>query len=163
MRDENSSSSRVERELQRSRSSLVISGTAVIAFGLWSVVKLVLSFLLLPDQYSDYLTSAGPGGGKGMMILILVIIGLFELGVHAYVGLCARSEGIKGKRRYFYLAVAVVMILFTAVSIVLSILYPGDSIVDLIIQILVDVTFIAALAELIRSSVVLKRLRRQEG
>lgn len=153
----------MERELQRSRSSLVISGTAVIAFGLWSVIKLVLSFLLLPDQYSDYLTIDGPGAGKALQILALAVVGLFVLGVHVYVGLCARSEGIKGKRRYFYLAVAILMILFTAASIVLNVLYPGDSIMDLIIQILVDITFIAALAELIYSSIVLKRLRRQEG
>lgn len=153
----------MERELQRSRSSLVISGTAVIVFGLWSVVKLALSFLLLPDRYSDYLTSAGPGAGKGLMILTLAVMGLFVLGVHVYVGLCARSEGIKGKRRYFYLVVAVIMILINAASIVLSILYPGDSIMDLIIQILVDITFTAALAELIYSSVVLKRLQKQEG
>lgn len=99
----------MERELRRNQNLLYCVGTGVIMFGLWSVIKGIMTLFLqkdelivmletvkaslTPDQ-ADYFVSTF----TLVCIIIGIIIGVLLL-MHICVGLSARKEGMGRRKR----------------------------------------------------------------
>ncbi len=105
--------------LRRYEDDLYISGTGVIVMGIWSIIKTVMGIFLEAD--SPIFAEIDDEFGKTMTIvitvLLLVIISALILKLHLYVGLNAMraSQGKTHKRGY--LAVSVIMLMLTLVSV----------------------------------------------
>ena len=107
-------------KLYKHQTTLICSGLAVIAFGLWSIVRVSLLFYLqrsrilqlimegelelLTGQSTDTITAILFGVAIGFLILDL----LFRL----YIGLSAIREGNGKRRRLAYVVLAIVYLVF---------------------------------------------------
>ena len=94
---------------RKQQTNLLFSGMAVIAFGLWSAVKLITFMTMNPEQVMEMLNYEEiPGiNFKLVLILIIVIIVFFSLLLHFYIGVSAiRDAREKKKRRLPYIIVS---------------------------------------------------------
>ncbi len=172
----------MERELRRHQNRLMVSGSGVILFGVWSVVKMLLFFVLerkrvlafLEDAMGD---SADVGGGLTralieaiafiflfILVLILTIIALL---VRLYLGISARKEGMGEKRGIAYVIVATLVLLFYIYSELYTLTHLGaptdamTSMTDRVTALIVDFTAIVVLWELVISAIRVKKLKKQ--
>lgn len=157
----------VEEKLRRYQNTLVIAGTGVIVFGIWSVVKVILAIFLMPPWYEELLKSARENQVDIQMIKwFLVIMPVLSLLLRLYVGGSARAEGLGRRSGRGYLAVGILLSLFA----LLNLIYDGavfdlaaDDLVDQVAQTLLDLTSLSALLEVIVSGFRVKTLARRLG
>ncbi len=166
----------MERELRRNQNLLYCVGTGVIMFGLWSVIKGIMTIFLqkdelivmletvkaslTPDQ-ADYFVSTF----TLVCIIIGIIIGVLLL-MHICVGLSARKEGMgrRKKDRVGYLVVAFILLVLSVALVVPEIpaLFKGvDDLLDEIVTVIVDVTSIVVILELIVTGIKVRILKRK--
>lgn len=148
-----------QAQIRRLQDTLGIAGSAVIAFGVWSLAKIGM-FLSFADQ--DML-SLLLGLDKELLTIAtyvsLVVIALIDVGVRIYVGMSARAEARGKKKSSFYLVVAAIIALMNASSLV-AIAFGSSftlSPLSMIVPIVIETTAIAALVLVIRSSLLLRR------
>lgn len=141
--------------------NLITLGTGVVFFGIWTLVKSLVSFILLDAELHENLTEE--------MILFTKIFFWSLIGVsfilNLYVGLSARALG-KGKNTSsFFLVVAGIIVFFrsiiAAIELIAAFLDYGDTI-NLIIAAFIDITTIVFLVELMVYSIRLKKIRKAE-
>lgn len=155
-----------EVKLRRYRNLLVISGTGVIAFGVWSVVKAILFMTLTPDplqlsEMTDVSAFELPFV-KMMIYIVLAVILAVDLSLRLYIGLSARAEGNGKKKRIVYVVVAAIILLLSLWSIITSFhLSEYDSLLDMIVSFFVELTSAAAFFEVIYASCMVRRLQKK--
>ena len=106
----------MQREIRRYRSSLIINGRGIIAFGVWSIIKAALMVFTdlspikesasIPEEYALLFDIIG--------VVLFVVFSGIVIGFHMYVGLATYHEGSIGKKGSFYL---IVICFFTIVTI----------------------------------------------
>ena len=144
---------------------LSISGIAVIAFGIWSVLKLLIFFLLNKDiimseieeliEDTDTSTSA--------VLVAAIILMLISLTLHCIIGFSARSEARGKKKGYFYLILTAVIFILSLISFIQTSLSPTseDNLDTIVSGGLIDLTMLFAFFEVILNSVRIKKLRKK--
>ena len=127
-----------EREIQlrRYRDALAISGGAVIAFGLWDVIKLFIGLFLGQDTVKELIAegmknSDIPEDEMGMarllvwviVMMVLLVISAVTILYHIYIGLNALRVGRQTakKKKNAYLVLTALSIVFSAIILILSI------------------------------------------
>lgn len=171
--DKNINNSTEDIKIRRTKDILISSGTGVIMFAVWSVVRTLLNFTLLrknnDDIFSEISAETGmrPDGGVilGASIAIVLAVLAVEVGLRIYVGLSARAEG-KGKNKgNAYLVIAFIMIPIYISGIIMSIVNVATakgSVVDMTVTVIVEITSLFAYIELALSAVKLKKMKRQQ-
>ena len=153
-----------ERELRRYQSILSASGMAVIAFGIWSIVKTTLLVLTRASELNLQQMIQDAGAPKwAIMLLLVILVPLVNIDVflRIYVGLSARKEAAGKKKRIVYLVIAWIVLILGILSIIAFFGSsftedPGDAIVTLIIE----ATSVFAMINLIRSAGRVRELRK---
>ncbi|MBO4327433.1 MAG: hypothetical protein J5950_09190 [Clostridia bacterium] len=145
-----------EKNIRRFRSSLSISGISVIALGLWSVFKSVLNGALSPVSLEG-LTEADidPVLAKVIVWTVLFFFLAAELGLRLFVGLSAISESHGKHRKPVYIVMAMIIALFTAISVIPSvflIIIGKKYFFTSIATVLIDLTSLGVLTELVISA-----------
>lgn len=155
-------------ELRKHQDMLIIIGTGVIAFGVWSVIKTVLYYALSRDEMLRILKEQGLEQGYEAGVYVLIALALaFILGLRIYIGLSARAEGVGKRRGNGYVVLAAIMTLANFGGFVLSVAgafeleLTLDNIVDLSVTFVVELTSIATMAELVYSALRVRNLRKQ--
>ncbi len=165
----------MDKLLRRNENTLVIVGTGVILYGLWSVVKTL--FLALQELHRQSMDSSvlammqpfSPEIAKTVFfllgVLLLVILLAADILLRLYVGLSARAEGFGRKKKgYGYLVIAALMAVAsvtTLVAAVISIPSSLDTIEDKIVTIIVELTSCITMTEMIISALKVKKLRKE--
>ena len=151
----------MDAKTRKTAINLITLGTGVVFFGIWTLVKSLVSFILLDAELHENLTEE--------MILFTKIFFWSLIGVsfilNLYVGLSARALG-KGKNTSsFFLVVAGIIVFFrsiiAAIELIAAFLDHGDTI-NLIIAAFIDITTIVFLVELMVYSIRLKKIRKAE-
>lgn len=166
----------MERELRRNQNLLYCVGTGVIMFGLWNVIKGIVTIFLQRDElillFETIKASLTPDKADYFVstftlvcIIIGIIIGVLLL-MHICVGLSARKEGMgrRKKDRVAYLVVAVILMVLTAATVVLEIptLFKSpEGLLDEIVTVIVDVTCLVVIIELIVTGIKVRKLKRK--
>lgn len=154
-----------EVKLRRYSTSLTISGYGVIAFGLWSIVKTILLSVMHPEVAGilpDEETGISRDVYIALMICIMVLLLGFDLGLRIYIGLSARAEGNGKKKHITYLVFAAFLLTASLLSLLTGLdIDDYDSILDFLVSLLVEITSMAAVLELIYSSVRVRLLRKK--
>ena len=154
-----------QAQIRRLQDTLTIAGSAVVAFGVWSLAKIGM-FLSFADK--DMLSSLLGLDKESLTIatyVSLVIIALIDVGVRVYVGTSARAEAHGKKKSSLYLVVAAVIAIMNTSS--LGAIAMGSSFtlspLSMIVPIAIEATAIAALVLVIRSSLLLRRASETMG
>lgn len=104
-------------EIRKSQNTLIVVGSGIVLFSIWSMVKfLSMLFLLRNETVAGVMSIAGPVEGISdraafWVIAIVTIVIMSFISFRIYVGLSAIAEG-RGKRRgYLYIIIAMIMII----------------------------------------------------
>ena len=155
----------METELRRSRSTLRILGTGVIVFTVWSVLKTILLFLLIPLEQ----TPAGEISDKEAVVLLIIFLAIFlfiilDLLVRLRLGFCARAEGLGKHRGTAYVVFAFIYFFFqifiAALSFYQLLRYGlvGQSIPEAAASLLLEISSVVTMGEMAFTAVKVKRL-----
>ena len=118
-----------QRKIRRSQSTLVIVGTGIMMFGVWTAVKsFSIVFLRKEETVQDFLASSS---GEGMeltptqaFIAVLVMTAAYvavELAVRVFIGKSAVAEGRGLKTGRAYIIWTYILMFFTLLAILLEI------------------------------------------
>lgn len=155
----------MRRRLRRNQNYLVIIGTGVIVFGLWSVIKTLMLLVLGTQGVSGYFDSVSSSGmPMEMSYLLLMLLLSADLLVRLYVGVSARAEGFGAKKGNVYVVFAVLLCLFHLAVIVMGVASRFryyDSPEDAAVSFLMDLTSLVTLVELVNSIVKVRWLQRE--
>ena len=159
----------MEKKLRRYRGSLVTNGIGIIVFGVWSILKLVLSLVIDPldlniagdeyttDQLADTIALV-------IVVIIFIIILTIVLLVHLYVGFSAYKEGIYGIKGSFYLVLVVIMALIDCCTLVLYLFLKDNSTNDSQVQFaafIIDITTVVVLIDTLYTAIMSRKLAKQ--
>ncbi len=154
----------MEAKKRRLENNLVTLGTGIIAFGLWAFIKLLLTVFFLGNAYFKDTAEED----RLAALIVTLVVAVLMLLMYVWLGLSARAEGKGKKKNPFYLIVVGLISLFNIVTIPLSILYlltEFNEIEDpltVFVTIIIDVTTMIFLIQLIYSSVLLRKIRKNE-
>lgn len=154
----------MEAKKRRLENNLVTLGTGIIAFGLWAFIKLLLTVFFLGNAYFKDTAEED----RLAALIVTLVVAVLMLLMYVWLGLSARAEGKGKKKNPFYLIVVGLISLFNIVTISLSILYlltEFNEIEDpltVFVTIIIDVTTMIFLIQLIYSSVLLRKIKKNE-
>ncbi len=160
-REEISTQSPQNIELMRQRSRLIGSGTAVIVFSVWSVVKALMQTYY---QVKVYLEAEEYYPVFALVIAVFIISGI-DMAFKLYVGLSARSVGMGKKKKKLYIVFAVIILIMSALSLVLMIIMlpEGDhGILSEIVSLAVEATAFFAVLQLVIAAFRIRALEKNE-
>lgn len=150
----------MQEQIRRHQNTLVILGTGVIIFGVWSFVKMIAYYFLNPAYIQEYADRSIP---MGLFFGTLYVFLAVDLLLRVYVGLSARAVGFGRKNRTAYLAACGLILVLHGMAVASGVwqMRTLDGMTaDRIISFIIDLTAVIILLELIIASVKLKRLRK---
>ena len=174
-------------KLRKYENILAISGVAVIAFGVWTIIKSAFYLLLQPfdieifippEQLAEMEAEMGPNVDiltSGVIVGAIFFILFLDLLLRFYIGKSAYADGRARKRkRVIYVIVAIIMAVAFANGIwaTVSNLLIGEPTEQsegveymrgVLTSVLLDMTSLLALIELIVSAIQGRRLRKELG
>lgn len=101
----------MEKKLRKHRNTLVVAGSGVLLFGVWSVARFLMFLTMTPEILAE-IRQAGIAediSPRVLTAIIAVMVGgvlAWELALRLYVGLSARAVGHGKKKSMLYLLVA---------------------------------------------------------
>lgn len=154
----------MDTQIRHYRTNLIFSGAAVILFGVWIVLKLLIAEAISSSALTDLYYEQSALYDRRMVAAGIIFVMAVLILLHLYIGLSAIREGRGRKTRVAYLVVACIYGALIVVSYVLVIysliagIVPASNVFS---SALIDISFLAALLHMLVSSVRLRRLRRQ--
>lgn len=90
--------------IRKNKGTILVTGAGVAAFGIWSVIKVVMEFVLSPidEKFATDLIAFGPFGEIVVAVIIIVMI-MTDVILRIFIFFCARKEskGYKAKGLMF--------------------------------------------------------------
>ncbi len=158
----------LERRERKYGNSLVVSGSGVIIFGVWSVLKIFEEIIIGDVEFFDLVTAGNADVPKlrAIMPVVFAIIIMAVLFIHYRVGRAAILVGREKKKKFLYLIIAALMFFSTVAD--FGRFFASE--VELIRQddttiaaFFVDVAFCFALFDMFVSSILIWNTRRKLG
>ena len=166
-----------KRELRRERSTLRSLALGIIAFGLWSVLKTVITLMMVPLETildSETITRITDSGLRFAVYVVMVLIALAIMSVdlipRMYVARKARREGLGQNQGRAWIIWAVILLVFWIVLVIGEIAglpgrinKPDGGTLDSIVSLAVDLTATVILGELCFTAFRVKKLAKEES
>ncbi len=161
----------MERELRRYQNLLVCVGSGIILFGLWTLVKGVMTIILYKEELQEFLLSLGTREEELALMIelvsyLLIILCCLDLALRLAVGLSARREGRARdqKRHWAFLVFGAVLLTLTLTSLTMDLKDFNEnfnSIFDGIITVAIDATSVVMVIELFVAGAKVKYLKKK--
>ena len=160
--------------MRRSQNTLIVVGTGIILFSIWTVVKTLSLVFMLKDESIAIARKAADKIGISIsdqhlyyiVLAVMLIIMFLFLAVRTYIGRAAISEGRGVRRRKGYLILAVILIIINTVAVTANYLLPESqeylgelSTNNSMPALLIEVTSMIMMVELVFAAVRLRRAR----
>ena len=147
--------------LQKYRFSLLASGSAMMLFALWTVLRSIVQIEAQLNNQGDMKTL------KPLLIAFIALSGV-ELVLKFYVGLSARLEGLGRTRRRPYLMLGIIIAILSVVFVVYMLVeLPADirmnGMFSSIINLVVEATALYASLDLVISARRVRKLEKEMG
>ena len=160
----------IEAKLRKRKDILISSGKAVILFGIWSIVRIILAELFDPEELKELIGNVSGTPDEVYLVLSFVmIIALMsiDLLIRYYVGKSAISEGNGQKRNVAYIILAGIYVAVTIAFDCYGITALKDGVTIMVIStFLIDISSSFAFAEIMFSALMVryyeKRLTEKE-
>ena len=153
--------------LRKSCDTLKIVGRGVIVFGIWSIVKVILSSTLQWNGIYADMENTGVNETEAKLAywtILLLLIGI-DLGVRLFIGQSAIAEADGKEKGWLYLAISFLGVVFSFTAIVpagfLFGAYSGQPLLNVCITLIVEITANITMAEMCVSAVRIRKMRRQ--
>ncbi len=150
-------------QLKKSETILVICGNGVIFFGVWSLIKSIMSIVIYKGDLYQYLVQYQNahllrGLAYGSVIFVLAM----DLFFRFYLGMSASAEAKGKKKKKGYLFLAFFMLFYTVLGLVATLfLLPDDiSLLTTMTTILVEFTSALTLLQMIISAIRVREIRK---
>lgn len=159
----------MDAKIRKNQNMLITSGKALIIFGIWAIVRLILYELL--DSASLNALVLRPGieiyREKSTEALFnLTIFSLFiDLIFRLFLGSAAISEGKGQNRTPIYIVLDIIYVIFSILTDIYFLCSPSffDFSLNSISSIFIDLTSIVALIIIIVSSISLRKLKKDKS
>ena len=164
----------MERELRRYQNLLVCVGSGIILFGLWTLVKGVMTIILYKEELQEFLLSLGTREEELALMIelvsyFLIILCCLDLALRLAVGLSARREGrARDQKRHWLIARedggADGLLTLTLTSLTMDLKDFNEnfnSIFDGIITVAIDATSVVMIIELFVAGAKVKYLKKK--
>lgn len=147
-------------KIRRRENNLRTLGIGVLAFGLWTFVKYMLTFFLYGEDIDEALTDIE----LTLLNIIIWIVSSVSLLIKIYIGISARSESMGKRESAFYIILTGWMALFALLSIIgeiYLIITQTNHLINAAITLIIDVTSLTILVELMVNAIGLRSLRKK--
>ncbi len=158
----------IGREIRRNRYNLYYSAFAVIVFGIWDSVRASLTIFRDKEFVEEVVLSFGDLGFNSLIIKVslfffVAMLALFSVSVRLYIGVCGIKEAKDGKKRWAYIAVAIIYLILLLNNYIYFFIKLKDNIKDLdildsFITVIIELTSIYAFLHIVYSGIRLKKL-----
>ena len=153
-----------EITLRRNQDTLIIVGTGVIIFGLWSLLKAVFTLLLNMGSMYDMIMQEDTLVGRIAASVAVVLVLLIDLGLRLFVGMSAISVGRGGKSRFVFVAIALFLAFSSATLVTAQIraIVTGERVATIShVTAAVELTSLITLTQLINSAMAIRGIRKE--
>ena len=157
----------MQKEIRRCRDNLVSIGTGVALFGIWTVVRIIMTIILERDMLISQIKNVVELSTGQIIIVLGIIIGIFALvilSIHLYIGISARKEGLDYKKRTGYLianGLFIIIYCFAITAEIINFTWAFRTITEGIATIFIDITMLVTLGELMFNAVRVRKLTEQ--
>ena len=156
-----------EQALRRQyEDTLVITGTGVMAFGVWSLAKTVVVAVLRMDLLMWEVFGREVSGKEALLFFfVLGVMLLIDLVIRLRLGLAARAEGHGKSGQKTSLVLATLLAIPSLASILFSLFsfitgsHSPFELVDMVVTVAIELTSFVLLVEMIMAVVRLRALR----
>ena len=153
-----------EITLRRNQDTLVIVGTGVIIFGIWSLLKTLFALLLnIGDLYEVILKEETPEGRVAIFIVVTLML-MIDLAFRVSVGLSAIAVARGKKSRFIFVAGALILAFSSATTVTAQIkgIVTGEEITLIShVTAAVELTSLITLTQLINSAMAIRGIRKE--
>ena len=154
-----------ERELRRYENRLISIGTGIAAFGIWSVIRFIMTLMLDTEETFKRLDFGIDSASEMIVFLIITFIVLLLLFLaHLHIGISARKEGLGGRGKWGYLIFTVIFLLFYLWAVSEDVRNMDEyynGFFDCIIETAIDCTVTITLVEILYAAITVRCLRRK--
>lgn len=157
----------MQRKLRKSLSDLRIAGAGVIAFGAWTIVRLIIYSTIGTSVMNEIMEEArinGDGLSTTMVYAVLVIILGADFGWRLFVGFSARAEGKGAKKSIVYVIFAIMLGAYYIITVpydIINFSYNPQSFLDTALSIFIDFTSMLITLWLIVTAIRVKVLKKR--
>ena len=158
-----------KQKLRRLENNLVISGTGLMAFTVWNIIRVLLFVYTYRDEVMLLLREEGDWEEEDMplplLLLYFAVIFLVVALPSLYVAKAARDEGRGRKSRRVYIVLAMIMLIPQAFTAIYSItdIFMAEDIFAAIVTATIDITVLSVLAETVTTAIRVKKYRKELG
>lgn len=153
-----------EINLRRNQDTLVIVGTGVIIFGVWSLLKTMFALLLnMGDLYELIMQEETPEGRLVIFIAVTLML-MIDLAFRVSVGLSAIAVARGKKSRFIFVAGALLLAFSSAATVTAQIrgIVTGEEITLIShVAAAVEFTSLITLTQLINSAMAIRGIRKE--
>ena len=166
---ENLAENSMKQKLRRLENNLVISGTGLMAFTVWSFIRVLLFVYTFRDELMELMRQQDDWDGDDIpfsLVLLVVVILLAIVALPSlYVSKAARDEGRRMKSRKAYIVLAMIMLIPQALGAIYSIadIFVADDAFDASVTAIIDITVLAVFAETVTTAIRVKKYRKELG
>lgn len=149
--------------LRKHQVDLATAGDALIAFGVWSLLKTYLGILFSNALETWFQVDINTITDEDLMVTIvaLLLMTVVIFIVHFIIYRGARKEGHGKKAGFFYLILAFLYMVLSVISAGSTILYPSTAVGNPFMSILFDLTIALINADVLYNGIQCRKLNRQ--
>ena len=152
----------MEGRIVRLKHNLYVSGIGVMVLGGWSIVRVLITILMIPEFIKSQLEIlSNVKNAKLILALIVIAVMIIIIAIHLHIGFNAMSAARGKKYQKIYLFMTVVLLILTIRGIPGYFTELGDeSRLDTALAAgLVDVTLAFFLIDILYSSIMIKKMK----
>ena len=156
----------MDTEIRRYENNLAITGLGTIAFGIWSIIKTLLSFYLDESEIMALIDTTADEVIVVKVTIVLIFVALaIDLALRLYTGLRAVAEGRGRKSGKAYIVISGILALVALLNVIFYCNLPefiedDMDIVDRIVAFIFEASIFITQLELMVSAIKLKKLQR---
>ena len=149
----------MDSKTRKMEDTLITIGNGIILFAVWSLVRFVLSYFILGAEVDETASAEV----KTASVVVLWVFTLLDVGVRLYIGYAARAEGLRRKKLPYFVLTIVYLVLYiiSVAACVLALFTLSTGAGNLVVMLIIDVTFLFFMLELLVSIIGVRKRRKQ--
>ena len=154
----------MKKERIRQRDILITGGRGVCLFGLWSVIRVVMSIITDAPDIQRLLEQTESSLARGSAIIGVLIAAAFAMAIHLYIGLSSRAEGFRPRNKNAYIVVTIIFFILQVIAFGFDVFFydfTHNGYIDYAVTLFMDLTLLITLVGIVIASFRLRWLQKR--